>query len=173
MRVIKIDLPAVLSSSDPEVTLASDEIRKQLFRELAALDYELSEAVRQRASSYFPQAYSVFARTRLKPEKVGTVTELWVVDPNIRWPAGLLTRRAWQLFIPVLSNLVRETMEQRLTGVSVGMQETDASVTVLAPTRTWRDPLVVAITTVVVTSLLWIISSAALRDSLRLMLIGG
>ncbi len=172
MRVIKIDLPAVLGSADPEVTLASTEIRAQLFRELAAMDYDLSESVRQRASTYFPQTYTVFARTRLKPEKIGTVTELWVVDPDVRWPAGLLARRAWQLFIPVLGNLVRETIEQRLTAVTVDMQEKDASVTVLAPTRTWRDPVVVAVAAFIVTSLIWVAASPALRASFRALVSG-
>ena len=133
MRVIKIDLPATLRSADQGVTLASDEIRDQLFRELKSMDYELSELVRQRASGYFPPSYSVFVRTQLLPDTIGTRTELWVVDPTIRWPAGLLTRSAWRLFVPVLAHIVKEETMQRFPTLEVDMTEKDARVSVRAP----------------------------------------
>ncbi len=43
MRIIKLDLPATYRSADPEISLVSDEIRKQLFKELERMDYEISE----------------------------------------------------------------------------------------------------------------------------------
>jgi hypothetical protein len=167
MRVIKVDLPATLRSTDPNITLASDEIRAQLFKELKALDYELSELVRQRAAGYFPPSYSVFVRTQLAPDRIGTLTELWIVDPNIRWPAGLLTRSAWSLFVPVLANVVKETTMQRFQALDVEMNEKDARVTVLAPTRSWRDPVLLSGAVFVATTLFWLVASPWLRGALK------
>lgn len=165
MRIIKVDLPATFRSADPEITLASDEIRAQLFRELTRMDYELSEYVRQRAASYLPPDYSVFVRTKLRPEKTGTVTELWIVDPNVRWPAGLLTRSAWKLFVPMLSNVVRETTMQRVQSIEVDMQEKNARVSVLAPTRSWRDPVILSFIVFLLTSALWLVVVPYLRGA--------
>ena len=157
MRVIKIDLPANMSPVDPEISLVSDEVREQLFRELAELDTEMSELVRQRARAYFPENYSVFVRTMLLPDRVGVSTELWIVDPNIRWPAGLLTRSAWRLFVPIFAHAVKEAMTSRMPGVKFHMREKDAKVSVLAPTRTFKDPLVLFITTFLLTTLYWLV----------------
>jgi hypothetical protein len=165
MRVIKLDLPAVYRSADPEVSLVSDEIRKQLFNELQRMDYEISEYVRQRASGYLPPNYSVFVRTQLRPEKTGAVTELWIVDPTVRWPAGLLTRSAWKLFVPILSNLVRDTTMERFHGVEVDMQEKDARVSVLAPTRSWRDPVILSTAVFALTTFLWLVVVPFLRST--------
>lgn len=167
MRVIKVDLPANLRSSDPSVTLASDEIRAQLFKELKAMDYELSELVRQRAAGYFPPSYSVFVRTQLAPDKIATLTELWIVDPHVRWPAGLLTRSAWRLFIPVLAHVVKETTSQRFHALDVEMAEKDARVTVLAPTRSWRDPVLLSGAVFVLTTLFWLVANPWLRVAAR------
>lgn len=157
MRVIKLDLPAVYRSADPEISLVSDEIRMQLFNELKRMDYEISEYVRQRAAGYLPPHYAVFVRTQLRPEKTGAVTELWIVDPTVRWPAGLLTRSAWKLFVPILANVVRDTTMERFQGVEVDMQEKDARVSVLAPTRSWRDPVILTAGVFLATTLLWLV----------------
>jgi len=157
MRVIKIDLPANMSPVDPEISLVSDEVREQLFRELAELDTEMSELVRQKARSYFPEDYSVFVRTMLLPDRVGVSTELWIVDPNIRWPAGLLTRSAWRLFVPIFAHAVKEAMSSRMPGVKFHMREKDAKVSVLAPTRTFKDPVVLVMATFILTTLYWVL----------------
>jgi len=157
MRVIKIDLPASMSPVDPELSLVSDEIRDQLFKELAEIDSDLNETVRQRARSYFPESYSVFVRTLLLPDRVGTSTELWIVDPNIRWPAGLLTRSAWRLFIPIFTHVVKDAMSSRMPGVKFHMKEQDAKVTVLAPTRTFKDPVILVAVTFILTTLYWVL----------------
>jgi hypothetical protein len=157
MRVIKIDLPASLSPVNPEISLASDEIRNQLYRELANLDNEINEIVRERARSYFPEAYSVFVRTVANPDRVGTATTLWIVDPNVRWPAGLLTRSAWRLFIPIFAHVVREAMTSQMPGVKFHIKEQDARITVLAPTRSYKDPVVLVIATVLLTTLYWLV----------------
>lgn len=156
MRVIKIELPATLSATDPSISLASDEIRSQLFKELKALDSDLSEAVRQKAKSYFPESFSVFVRTLLAPDRLGTTTEMWVVDPNIGWPAGLLTRRAWALFIPILAHAAREAMSSRFDGVHFDMREEAAKITVLAPARAWHDPILVGIVAFLLATLIWV-----------------
>jgi hypothetical protein len=156
MRVIKIDLPANLSPADPELSLASNEIRDQLFRELAEVDTELSEIVRQRARTYFPDAYSVFVRTILARDRVAISTQLWIVDPTIRWPSGLLTRSAWRLFVPIFAHVVKDAMSSRMPGVKFHMKEQDAKLTVLAPTRTYKDPVLVFVAAVILTSLYWI-----------------
>jgi hypothetical protein len=155
MRIIRIELPVTLTAADPSISLASDEIRRQLFRELRALDHELSEVIRQRAKSYFPESYAVFVRTLLSPDRVATTTELWIVDPTIRWPAGLLTRRAWRLFVPILSHIVRDGMESKLAAVTFDIDEADAQITVFGPTRTWRDPVVIAVAMFLLTTLYW------------------
>ena len=156
MRVINIELPATLASADPAISLASDEIRAQLFHELKALDAELNETVRQRAKAYFPENFSVFVRTHLAPDKLGTLTELWIVDPNVRWPAGLLTRRAWSLFIPILAHAVREGMSSRFQGIHFDMHEQQAIVRAFAPRRSFTDPVLLSIAVAVLTSLLWV-----------------
>ena len=166
MRVIKIELPAALTAADPNISLASDDIRAQLFKELKALDTDLSETVRQKAKAYFPESYSVFVRTLLSPDKVSTTTELWIVDPNIRWPAGLLTRRAWALFIPILAHVVREAMSSRFEGVNFEMKEDAAKITVLAPARAWHDPIVVGIAVLALTTLFWLYVYPHLTPSL-------
>jgi len=166
MRVIKIELPATLTAADPNISLASDDIRAQLFKELKALDNQLSETVRQKAKAYFPESYSVFVRTLLAPDKIATTSELWIVDPNIGWPAGLLTRRAWALFIPILAHVVREAMTSRFEGVNFEMQEDAAKITVLAPARAWHDPILVGLVAVAVATLFWVYIYPLLTPSL-------
>jgi hypothetical protein len=157
MRVIKIDLPASMSPVDPELSLASTEIRDQLFRELAALDTEINEVVRQRARSYFPEVYSVFVRTLLLPDRVATSTELWIVDPTVRWPAGLLTRSAWRLFIPIFAHIVRDAMSSRMPGIKFSLRDKDGRITVLAPTRGYKDPVIVVLATFLLTTFYWLV----------------
>lgn len=163
MHVIKVELPGSLRSADPSVSLASDEIRAQLYRQMEAIDHELSEHVRQRASSYFPPTYSVFVRTLL-PEHLHTMTELWIVDPGTRWPQGLLTRSAWRLLVPMLAHTVREAYQARLEGVAVAIEEKEAKITVLAPAHGWRDPFLLGGLVFLATTLLWLIVQPWISD---------
>lgn len=156
MRVIKVELPAALHSTDASISFASDELRAQLFRQIEELDYELGELVRHRAGAYFPASYSVFVRSRTDPDHIRMTTELWIVDPTVRWPRGLLTRQAWRLFIPILSHVVQDVFRQRLPQVMLDISEKDARVTVLAPTRTWRDPVILSVGIFLLTSIFWI-----------------
>jgi hypothetical protein len=166
MRVIKIELQATLSSADPSISLASDELRGQLFREMQTADPEISERIRQRARSYFPDSYSVFVRTRFEPHRAVTVTELWVVDPTIRWPAGLLARSAWRLFIPIMAHAVKESIAAQFDNLNVDVGERDARISVLVPTRSWRDPMLLSIAVLVLTSLYWLVVHPAIVRAL-------
>jgi len=83
----------------------------------------------------------------------------------VRWPAGLLTRSAWKLFVPMLSNVVRETTMQRVQSIEVDMQEKNARVSVLAPTRSWRDPVILSFIVFLLTSALWLVVVPYLRGA--------
>lgn len=158
MRVIKIVLPAVPRALDDSVSLSSTEIRTQLYNELKSLDAEISELVKAKAQAYFPQHYSVFTRSHLDDVRNVVTTELWVVDPTIRWPAGLLTRSAWRLFIPVMGHVVRDAYAERITGAAVDVREDEAAITVLAPTRGWRDPIILSGMVLVLTTMFWLLA---------------
>jgi len=158
MRVIKIVLPAVPRALDDSVSLSSTEIRTQLYNELKSLDGEISELVKAKAQAYFPQHYSVFTRSHLDDVRNVVTTELWVVDPTIRWPAGLLTRSAWLLFIPVMGHVVRDAYAERITGAAVDVREDEAAITVLAPTRGWRDPIILSGMVLVLTTMFWLLA---------------
>jgi len=156
MRVIRVELPALLRTRDPGLSLASDEIRSALFTRLAAIEYETAEAIRHRAAGYFPPSFSMFVRLRLDPEKTRIVSEFWAVDPTVSWPQGLLTRRAWRLFVPILAHVVREQIEQRVPEVAVEINEKAAGVGAFASARTWRDPILVATGMFALTTALWV-----------------
>ncbi|HXF55762.1 MAG TPA: hypothetical protein VNK52_16735 [Hyphomicrobiaceae bacterium] len=166
MRVIKIELQALLSSADPSISLASDELRGQLFREIQAAYPEISERIRQRARSYFPDSYSVFVRTQGQPDRAAMVTDLWVVDPTIRWPAGLLARSAWRLFIPIMAHAVKESIAAQFDNLNVDVRERDARISVLVPTRSWRDPVLLSAAVVVLTSVYWLLLHPAIVRAL-------
>lgn len=157
MRIIKIDLPAMPRSLDESVSLSSAEIRGQLYRELQTLEPDVSELVKHKARGYFPEQYSVFTRSHFDEARNLVTTELWVVDPTIRWPAGLLTRSAWRLFIPIMGHVVRDAYAERLRGAAVDVRETEAKITVLAPTRGWRDPIILSGLVAVVVSAFWLL----------------
>ena len=169
MRVIKIVLPAVPRALDDSVSLCSSEIRSQLYNELAALDADLNSLVKAKAEAYFPAHYSVFTRTHRDDVRNIVTTELWVVDPTIRWPAGLLTRSAWRLFIPVMGHVVRDAYAERITGAAVDVREDEATITVLAPTRGWRDPIILSGIVLVLTTAFWLLAWPYLQQYLPLL----
>jgi len=156
MRVIQLVLHAKIGSDDSNISLSSDELRTMLFDEIEAMDAEITDAVRQRASSYFPKTFTVFARTYLDYNGSAAVTELWVVDPTVRWPFGLLTRSAWKILAPMLSHVVQDSFEARLQNISFAIDPKTIKIKALAPTRTWQDPALLSILMVMLTSLYWI-----------------
>ncbi len=157
MRVIKIELPAVPRVLDESISLSSSEIRAQLYQDLASMEEEVNALVRHKAQSYFPGDYSVFTRSHRDEARNLVTTELWVVDPTITWPAGLLTRSAWRLFVPIMGHVVRDAHAQRLSGAVMDVREGDVKISVLAPTRGWRDPIILSGMVVVASSLFWLL----------------
>ena len=172
MRVIKIDLPASPRALDESVSLSSAEIRRQLYRELAALEPDVNELVKQKAQAYFPHKYSVFVRSHLTEERNIVRTELWVVDPTIRWPAGLLARSAWRLFVPIMGHVVGDAYAERLTGAAVDVRENEAKITVLAPTRGRRDPIILSGMVMILSAVFWLIGWPYLQAYLATLVSG-
>ena len=93
----------------------------------------------------------------LLPDRVATSTELWIVDPTVRWPAGLLTRSAWRLFIPIFAHIVRDAMSSRMPGIKFNLRDQDGRITVLAPTRSYKDPVILVLATFLLTTLFWLV----------------
>lgn len=167
MRILKIELSAALHSTNPDVSLASEELRAQLFREMEGLRYELGERIRQRASTYFPPEYSIFVRLYFAPENTFVVTHIWVDDPTVRWPAGLFARRAWKLSIPILSHVVKDTFQSRVQSVEMRFSEKDARIVSFAPRRGWLDPVILTVLVALLTSAYWLFLQIPIRNLLR------
>jgi hypothetical protein len=157
MRIFKIELPAAIKSIDPDISLASDALRDQLRRELDALTYELGENVRQRAATYFPADFTVFVRFSFWTEANRARVTLWIDDPTVRWPSGLFARRAWRLLVPIVTHIVKETFEARVKSIRIEIDEKKALVSSLAPARVWNDPVILAVTVMLVGSCYWLI----------------
>ena len=157
MRIIKFELPATLTSTDPDISLASDLLREQLHRELDMLKDELGEEVRRRAVSYFPSDYTVFVRFFLWVGENRTRVTLWIDDPSVRWPSGLLARRAWKLSIPIVSHIIKEVFEARVKSVRMDINEKKVRVESLAPARGWLDPVILAVVVTAINACYWLL----------------
>jgi hypothetical protein len=157
MRIFKIELPAAIRSVDPDISLASDVLREQLRRELDALRFELAESVRQRAATYFPPDFTVFVRFLFSTDDQRAQVTLWIDDPTVRWPAGLLARRAWRLLVPIVTHIVRDTFEARVKSIRMEIDERNAWVVSLAPARAWNDPVIMAVVVTLVGACYWLL----------------
>lgn len=155
MRILWIELPARLGSSNADVSLNSPEIRDMLFQELQGMRADLEHMIEARISSYFPRDYEVSVRIHSEPDSAGMQIIVWVSDPNIRWPAGLLARRAWNLSVPILAHVVEEAFAEQVQNVTLSIDKARARVSAFAPTRFWKDPLVLAVAVFVLTTLYW------------------
>ena len=142
MRILKIELPATLTSTDPDVSLASDSLREQLRRELDALKDDLGEDVRRRVSTYFPSHFTIFVRFFFGENDNSAKVILWIDDPIVRWPSGLFARRAWRLSVPIATHIAKETFEARVKSIGITFNEKRARVVSLAPAgmARSRDP---------------------------------
>lgn len=158
MRVFKIDLPATLTSLDPEVDLANDAVRDQLHTELGALNGELAEDVRHRVAAYFPPSYTPFVRWQFPADRTQASATVWIDDPTVRWPSGLFARRAWKLSIPIISHIVKETFESRLPSVRIDINERKARIVSLAPTRGFLDPVILSVLVALLSTGLWLVA---------------
>jgi hypothetical protein len=157
MRILKIELPATLTSSDPDVSLASDLLREQLHRELEALRLELAEDVRRRAASYFPPDYTIFVRFFFRVEDNRAAVILWIDDPTVRWPGGLFARRAWRLSVPIVAHIVNESFEERIKSIRMDIHEKKARVVSLAPLRGWLDPVILSVIVTLTSAGYWLL----------------
>jgi hypothetical protein len=157
MRILKIELPASLTSTDPDVNLTSGPLREQLRRELEALKDDLAEDVRRRAAAYFPPAYTIFVRFFFPVDEARATAVLWIDDPTVRWPGGLFARRAWKLSVPIASHIIKETFETRVRSVGINVDEKRARIASLAPVRGWLDPVILAVTLTLVSAVYWLV----------------
>ena len=157
MRILKIELPAALASMDPDISLASNVLREQLYRELDALKDNLAEEVRQRAIPYFPSDYTVFVRFFFWVGENRVRVILWIEDPTVHWPSGLLARRAWKLSIPMVTHIVKEVFEARVKSIRMDINERKVRVLSLAPVRGWFDPLVLTVVVTAINAAYWLI----------------
>src|SRR5262249_1976102 len=155
MRILKFELPATLASIDPDISLASDVLREQLHRELDALKDQLAEQVRQRAIPYFPSDYTVFVRFWVGEDRARVI--LWIEDPTVRWPSGLLARRAWKLSIPIVTHIVKEVFEARVKSIRIDINERKVRVSSLAPVRGWLDPVLLTVVVTAINAAYWLI----------------
>lgn len=145
MRMMRFEFTATVKSLSPGISLEPANVRRQFFQELQEIVPELTELCRRRIASYFPADYSVFVRIALAPDTGGIRFVIWIDDPTIRWPAGLLARRAWKLSVPVLAHAVSDAFAERLQGVQVIVDRQAARITALAPRRIWSDPVVMTV----------------------------
>jgi hypothetical protein len=159
MRIFKIELPATITSVDPDISLASDQLRAQLSRELEALIHELGENVRQRAATYFPPEFTVFVRFEFFTEDNRAQVTLWIDDPTVSWPSGLFARRAWRLLVPMVTHVVRESFEARVQSIRIDIDEKKARVASLAPARAWNDPVILAVLVTLLGAAFWLVVS--------------
>lgn len=167
VRILKIDLPGSFQSGNPDISLHSSELRDALFKELFAMQGEMASAVRARVASYFPGDYEIFTRIHLDPETAGMRVTTWVADPNIRWPAGLLARRAWNLSIPVLSHVVHDVISEHIDHVELVVDDSKARVMAFAPARFWKDPVVLTVGVFLLTTLYWLVAVPVLAPIVR------
>lgn len=166
MRLLRIELTGHFQSSSPSVSLESEPVRAQLLREIEHLGPELAEGCRQRVASYFPSDYTVFVRMVPDIERAGARFLVWIDDPTIGWPAGLLARRAWKLSVPVLSHALADAFASRLNGVRLVVDRDRARIVSLAPRRLWSDPLVLFITAATCAVLTMTVVIPLIRDRL-------
>jgi hypothetical protein len=156
VRILRIQLNGQLRPTHPGIKLENKDVRQQFCKEMDGLLTELTEAIRKRIASYFPEDYSVFVRFLMAPESDSAKVLVWVDDPTIRWPAGLLSRRAWKLSVPVLAHAVSEAFAERIQGIALDIDRSHSRVSSLAPMRFWSDPFVIGIGVTALVSAAWL-----------------
>jgi hypothetical protein len=170
MRIFKIELPATFQSVNPDIVLGSNELSRWLFQELEGLRRDIVETIRARVAAYFPSNYEVFVRLQLEPDDHSVRVIIWIDDPNISWPAGLLARRAWSLSIPILAYVVADTFSEKLEHVELKVDETKTHINAFAPARFWKDPLVLTMVVATLATLYWVFLHEALVGALQSLL---
>jgi hypothetical protein len=61
------------------------------------------------------------------------------------------------LFIPIMAHAVKESIASQFDNLNIEVRERDARIAVLAPTRSWRDPVLLSVAVAVLASLYWLL----------------
>jgi hypothetical protein len=154
MRAIMIALPGQITL--PVIERSPIELRTELFQHLERHESDLCQAIAARTRAYLPPEYRVFAAFHSDPERLGLTTQLWIIDPTMRWRGTFFARRAWALLLPVVSNAAAAVFAEQLQQVSIKVPAGEARVTVYAPTRGWLDPTLIAVGVAAVVSWFWL-----------------
>jgi len=155
MRILKLEMPGVLHAKTAEIKLDDPAVQAQLYPELDKLSSELSERIRTKAQAYLPREYTLFSRVTFDPRGNQVRVVMWIDDPTVSGFSGLLARRAWQLSVPIMAHIVREAVQERLQTLAVEIDEPKTIVSAFAPSRAWRNPVVIAIAAMIVVSAYW------------------
>jgi hypothetical protein len=82
---------------------------------------------------------------------------LWIEDPTVRWPSGLLARRAWRLSVPIITHIVKEVFEARVNSIRMDINEKKVRVSSLAPVRGWLDPVLLTVVVTAINAVYWLL----------------
>ena len=156
MRVVRVEFPATLLLADDANDMTSPDVRRQIAEHVRSCEPGVVELISSRARNYFPENYNVFTVLRTSDDVSKLAVEMWVVDPTIRWWGGLFARRAWHVILPVLSRIAQSALDDGLQPIRAVTQEAAARVSIFGTMRTWKDPLVLAIFILVLTSAFWL-----------------
>ena len=156
MRVIRMEVVARYQTGEYRRGRNPDQHRPLILDDTRALDDEITELVRHRASACLPSDHRVFARTQFEPSAAMAVTDLWIVDPKVRWPFCLLTRSAWKVLAPVLGHIIRDLLAARLQADVLEVSPRSTRITALTPAPAWCDPFLLAVMMVLFTSVCWL-----------------
>ena len=167
MRILKLDMPGVLHSKSADIKLDEPAVQAQVFRELDKLSGELADRIRAKATAYLPRDYTLFSRVAFDPRGNRVDIVMWIDDPTVSGFSSLLARRAWQLSVPILAHIVREAAEERLQTLAIEIEEARTRVSAFAPSRAWRNPVIIAVGSAVLASLYWLWLHSALMGLLR------
>lgn len=167
MRLLKIDLPVTYRAREPNLDLNDADMRDWLANEFAAQHDALIETMRIRAAGLLPPTYETFVRIKpgSDPETVRVV--FWIDDPTIRWPSGLIARRAWSLSLPILANVVEDAFANAFQQLAISVDQSNAKISALAPTRFWKDPAILIVAVFLLTTLFWFYLGPAAVDTIR------
>jgi hypothetical protein len=65
-----------------------------------------------------------------------------------------------------MAHAVKESIAAQFDNLNVDVGERDARISVLVPTRSWRDPILLSIAVLVLTSLYWLVVHPAIVRAL-------
>jgi hypothetical protein len=169
MRILKLELPGTLHARSPEIQIDDPAVHSRLFQELDKVSGDLADRIRAKAATYLPRGYTLFSRVGFDARGNRVLVTLWIDDPSVTGLAGLLARRAWKLSVPIMAHIVREAAQERLQTIAIEIDEARTQVSSYAPSRAWRNPVVVAVATLVVVSFYWLALHGLVAGAMRRM----